>query len=127
MVIVLMQKDSKLRPPVLLLMQKVHTLRFLEQWDMQKDSMSFKDTGDIADLVEVNGSVLFDFMKYGMDYIKLIRRVLGAMATASLINPETGNVTEYSNDNEIIQFNIPNELITLTVAQSTSLLTGTVN
>jgi hypothetical protein len=49
------------------------------------------------------------------------------MATASLINPETGNVTEYSNDNEIVQFNIPNELITLTVAQSTSLLTGTVN
>jgi len=102
-------------------------LQALKTWDMQKDSMSFKDTGDIADLAEVNGSVLFDFMKYGMDYIKLIRRVLGAMATASLINPETGNVTEYSNDNEIVQFNIPNELITLTVAQSTSLLTGTVN
>lgn len=96
-------------------------------WDMGKESLTFKDTEDMVDMTEVNGSTLFDYMRYAMDYIKLVRRILGAKATASLINQETGNITEYSNDNEIVQFNIPNEMISLSVAQSTSLLTGTVN
>lgn len=96
-------------------------------WDMGKESLTFKDTDDMADMNEVNGSTLFDYMRYAMDYIKLMRRILCAKSTASLINPETGNITEYSNDNEIVQFNIPNELIELSVAQSSSLLTGTVN
>ena len=94
---------------------------------MGKDSLTFKGYGNVTELSEVNGSVLFDYMRYAMDYIKLIRRVLCAKSTASLINKETGNITEYSNDNEIVQFNIPNELITLSVAQSSSLLTGTGN
>ena len=102
-------------------------LQSLKTWDMGKDSLTFKGYGNVTELSEVNGSVLFDYMRYAMDYIKLIRRVLCAKSTASLINKETGNITEYSNDNEIVQFNIPNELITLSVAQSSSLLTGTGN
>jgi len=76
-------------------------------------------------MVEINGVTLFDYMRYGMDYIKLVRRVLGAKSSETLINSDTGNITEYSNDNEIVQFTIPNELINLSVAQSSSLLTGT--
>lgn len=102
-------------------------LQSLKTWDMGKDSLTFKGYGDIKDIDEVNGSTLFDYMRYGMDYVKLIRRILCTKSTASLINKETGNVTEYSNDNEIVQFNIPNELISLSVAQATSLLTGTGN
>jgi hypothetical protein len=97
----------------------------IKTWDMGKDSLSFKDTDDLVDMVESNGSTLFDYLRYGMDYIKLIRRVLGSKATKSLIDPETGNITNYSNDNEIVQFNIPNETIKLSVAQASSLLTGT--
>lgn len=97
----------------------------IKTWDMGKDILSFKDTEDLVDMVESNGSTLFDYLRYGMDYIKLIRRVLGSKATKSLIDPETGNITNYSNDNEIVQFNIPNETIKLSVAQASSLLTGT--
>jgi hypothetical protein len=100
-------------------------IRNLKTWDMVKDSLTFKDTNGIADMTETNGNTLFDYMRYGMDYIKLVRRVLGTKAAATLIDPETGNITNYSNDNEIVQFNIPNELIELRVAQNSSLLTGT--
>ena len=97
----------------------------LKTWDMGRDSLSFKDSGTVADMAEKDGSVLFDYLRYGMDYIKLVRRVLGSIAASALIDPETGNILHYSNDNEIVQFNIPNELIELRVAQNSSLLTGT--
>ena len=100
-------------------------LQSIKTWDMGKDSLSFKGYGNVKEMSEVNGSVLFDYMRYAMDYVKLIRRVLCAKSTLSLINRETGNITEYSNDNEIVQFNIPNELIELSVEQASSLLTGT--
>ena len=100
-------------------------LRNIKTWDMGKDIIKFKDANGITDMEEVNGSTLFDYMRYGMDYIKLVRRVLGTKAAATLIDPVTGNITNYSNDNEIVQFNIPNEMINLSVAQYSSLLTGT--
>lgn len=99
-------------------------LNAIKTWDMTKDAIEFKECGDMAEMSEVNGTVLLDYMNYGMDYIKLVRQVLGTKAAAGLINKETGNITEYSNDNEIVQFTIPNELINLSVAQSSSLLTG---
>ena len=100
-------------------------IRNIKTWDMTKDSIKFKDANGIVDMTETNGSTLFDYMRYGMDYIKLVRRVLGSKAAATLIDPDTGNITNYSNDNEIVQFNIPNEMINLSVAQYSSLLTGT--
>ena len=100
-------------------------LGVMKTWDMGKDTITFKDSDRIVDMMETKGSVLFDYMRYGMDYIKLVRRVLGSKATRNIIDPATGNVTNYSNDNEIVQFNIPNEKIELYVAQSSSLLTGT--
>ena len=100
-------------------------IRAIKTWDMEKSTIKFKDSGDLVGVAEVNGSSLFDYMRYGMDYIKLVRRVLGSKSTASLIDPETGNITEYSNSNEIVQFNIPNELINISVAQYTSLVSST--
>lgn len=100
-------------------------IRVIKTWDMEKSTIKFKDSGDLVGVAEVNGSALFDYMRYGMDYIKLVRRVLGSKSTASLIDPETGNITEYSNSNEIVQFNIPNELINISVAQYTSLVSST--
>lgn len=97
----------------------------MKTWSMEPgaDSLVFKDTDRIRNLREVNGSALFDYLLYGMNYIKLVRNIQCTKTARSLIDPETGNITEYTNDNEIVQFNIPNEEIELTVAYDSSLLT----
>lgn len=100
-------------------------LETLKNWNMEPggDELTFKDTAHIRNLHETGGSVLFDYLLYGMNYIKLVRNILCTRTTLALIDPETGNVTKYTNDNEIVQFNIPNEAIELTVAYDSSLLT----
>lgn len=97
----------------------------VKTWGMEPgaDSLSFKDSGRVKNLSEVNGSVLFDYLLYGMNYIKLVRNIFCTRTARALIDPETGNVTGYTNDNEIVQFNIPSEEIELTVAYDSSLLT----
>lgn len=100
-------------------------LENMKTWDMVKDSLSFKDSGTVVDMSEVDGTGLFDYMRYAMDYIKFVRRVLGSKATSALIDKDTGNILHYTNDNEIVQFVIPGESINLRVAQENSLLTGT--
>lgn len=95
----------------------------IKTWDRSKDAIAFKNTDHIFNMVEVNGNVLFDYISYGLNYIKLVRNVLKTYSSRDLIDPETGNITNYTNDNEIVQFNIPNELINLSVAYDSSLLT----
>ena len=97
----------------------------LKTWSMEPgaDALTFKDSEQLKNLHEVNGSVLFDYLLYGMNYIKLVRNIFCTRTTRALIDPETGNVTNYTNDNEIVQFNIPSEEIELTVAYDSSLLT----
>ena len=58
-----------------------------------------------------------------MNYINLFRNIFSTLTSQALIDPETGNITNYTNDNEIVQFNIPSEEIELTVAYDSSLLT----
>ena len=100
-------------------------INVMKTWSMEPgaDSLTFKDGEHIKNLHEVNGSVLFDYLLYGMNYIKLVRNIFCTRTTLALIDPDTGNVTNYTNDNEIVQFNIPNENIELTVAYDSSLLT----
>lgn len=97
----------------------------MKTWSMEPgaDSLVFKDSERIRNLREVDGSVLFDYLLYGMNYVKLVRNILCTRTAMSLIDPDTGNITGYTNDNEIVQFNIPNEEIELTVAYDSSLLT----
>jgi len=94
-------------------------------WSMDPgaDALAFKDTDHVKNVHEVDGSVLFDYLLYGMNYIKLVRNILCTRTARALIDPETGNITGYTNDNEIVQFNIPSEEIELTVAYESSLLT----
>ena len=95
----------------------------IKTWNREKETLTFKNTDNIFNMAEVNGSVLFDYITYGLSYLKLVRNVLKTYSSRDLIDPDTGNITNYSNDNEIVQFNIPNELINLKVAYDSSLLT----
>jgi hypothetical protein len=100
-------------------------LETLKTWSMEPgaDMLTFKNSEHVKNMHEVNGSGLFDYLLYGMNYIKLVRNILCTRTAMALIDPETGNITNYTNDNEIVQFNIPSEDIELTVAYESSLLT----
>ena len=87
-----------------------------------KGEVTFKDTDKINSMSEVNGSVLYDYIKYGLNYIKLVRNVLSYYITKNLID-ENGNITRYTNDNEIVQIVVPTDEIDLTVSLDSVLLT----
>ena len=97
----------------------------VKTWSMEPgaDALTFKDSEHVKNLREADGSVLFDYLLYGMNYIKLVRNIFCTRTAQALIDPDTGNITKYTNDNEIVQFNIPSEEIELTMAYESSLLT----
>ena len=94
----------------------------IKGWELGVDSVSFKDTDTIVSMSETQGSTLFDYLKYGLNYIKLVRNVLSYYVTKNLID-ENGNITNYTNDNEIVQVIVPVEDIDLTVSLDSVLLT----
>lgn len=94
----------------------------IKGWELGPDAVSFKNTDTIVSMTEVNGSVLYDYLKYGLNYIKLVRNVLAYYVTNSLID-ENGNITNYTNDNEIVQIVVPVDEIDLKVSLDSVLLT----
>ena len=94
----------------------------IKGWELGPDAVSFKNTDTIVSMTEVNGSVLYDYLKYGLNYIKLVRNVLAYYVTKSLID-ENGNITNYTNDNEIVQIVVPVDEIDLKVSLDSVLLT----
>jgi hypothetical protein len=94
----------------------------IKGWELGVDSVTFKDTDTIVSMSEVQGSTLFDYIKYGLNYVKLVRNVLSYYVTKNLID-ENGNITKYTNDNEIVQIVVPVEDIDLTVSLDSVLLT----
>jgi hypothetical protein len=94
----------------------------IKGWELGPDAVTFKDTDTITSMSEVGGSTLFDYIKYGLNYIKLVRNVLSYYVTKNLID-ENGNITKYTNDNEIVQVVVPVESINLTVSLDSVLLT----
>jgi hypothetical protein len=84
--------------------------------------MSFVDTDYIKGMTEVDGVTLFDYLTYGMEYVKLVRNVLGYYVSKNLIDGN-GNITNYSTDNEIVQITIPTDKIDLRVSRESTLLT----
>lgn len=97
-------------------------LNDMKCWDMQSDTVTFKDSDKIVGMEEVNGSVLYGYMRYGMEYIKLVRNALEYYITKNLVD-DNGNITRYTNQNEIVQIVIPTEKIAVSVAYDTSLIT----
>jgi hypothetical protein len=97
-------------------------IQAIKGWELGPDSVTFKDTDTINSMSEVDGSVLYDYIKYGLNYIKLVRNVLAYYITKNLID-ENGNITKYTNDNEIVQIVVPTDEIDLTVSLDSVLLT----
>lgn len=91
-------------------------------WDKGAVTMYFVDTDYIKGMTEVDGVTLFDYLTYGMEYVKLVRNVLGYYVSKNLIDGN-GNITNYSTDNEIVQITIPTDKIDLRVSRESTLLT----
>jgi hypothetical protein len=65
-------------------------------------------------MVEGTDNSLANYKVYTLEYIKLIRNILASVVATRLIDPDTGNVSRYSNQNEIVQFNISSSDISVT-------------
>ena len=96
-------------------------LTAIKGWSSDGESLQFVDTDSITTLVEYNGTAFFDYIRYGLEYIKLVRNILGYDVAKQLID-SNGNISKYSNENEIVQFTVSPENITLTVSPETVLI-----
>lgn len=114
--------EARSKGAVKLAKQLYDVINAVKGWELGADGVTFKDTDTIVSMFEDNGRTLFDYLKYGLNYIKLVRNVLAYYVTASLID-ENGNITNYTNDNEIVQIVVPNEEIDLKVSLDSVLLT----
>ena len=94
----------------------------IKGWELGADTVTFNDIDGITGMSEVKGSTLYDYIKYGLNYVKLVRNILAYRVTASLIDGN-GNITQYTNDNEIVQITVPADEIDLTVSLDSVLLT----
>lgn len=99
-----------------------YVIQAVKGWDKGIDSLTFKDTNRIVDMREVEGNSLYDYIEYILEYIKLVRNALKYYVSKNLID-DAGNITNYSNDNEIVQITIPTDKIDLAVSVESVLLT----
>jgi hypothetical protein len=99
-----------------------YVIQAIKGWDKGIDSLTFKDTNRIVDMREVEGNSLYDYIEYILEYIKLVRNALKYYVSKNLID-DAGNITNYSNDNEIVQITIPTDKIDLAVSVESVLLT----
>ena len=91
-------------------------------WEENDGYLSFKNTDTILNLVENTSNSLYNYFIYTMEYIKLVRNVLAYSIASNLIDSD-GNITKYTNENEIVQFNISVDDILVSV-ESDSLVMG---
>ena len=85
----------------------------IKNWYFNGTALAFTDTASVQNMVEV-GNTMFNYFVYALEYIKLVRNILGYYTTNRLIDSD-GNVSLYSSNNEIVQFNISNEDIKIEV------------
>lgn len=86
----------------------------LRGWYMDEGFLSFKSTDNIVNLFEDNSKALFNYFVYTLEYVKLVRNILSPSVARRLVDDD-GNITNYSNENEAVQFNISSEDITVTI------------
>jgi len=90
-------------------------LEGIRGWYFVTGELAFKDTNYIFNMAESGSANTLAFYKtYILEYVKLIRNILASTVANKLID-EDGNVSEYSNHNEIVQFNVSQSNITVTV------------
>lgn len=85
----------------------------IKGWTITKENrLAFIDTDVITSMKEMNGNFMYDYIRYGLEYVKLVRNILLYKVAKSLIDKD-GNITNYSMDNEIVQCEIHPEDITI--------------
>lgn len=90
-------------------------LESIRGWYFESGVLAFKDTDNIINMDESgNDNKLAFYKTYILEYVKLIRNILAVPVSIRLID-EDGNVSKYSNQNEIVQFNVNASDITVTV------------
>lgn len=85
----------------------------IKGWSVSYDNkLTFVNTDKVFDMTEINGNYMFDYIRYGLEYIKLVRNILLYDVANNLVDND-GNITKYSMDNEIVQFEINPEDINI--------------
>lgn len=84
----------------------------LRGWYFKDGVVLFKDTDLVLNLQEDSTNALFKYKTYILEYIKMVRNVFATISARKLIDIE-GNITNYSNENEIVQFSISSSDITI--------------
>lgn len=86
-------------------------------WYFSNGAVLFNDTVNVTNLHEGTTSTLFQYFTYTIEYIKLIRDIFATIKAGNLIDTD-GNITNYSNSNEIVQFTITSDDINLTLGKN---------
>lgn len=107
-------KEERQRGDALTANSIYHVIEAMRGWYMDEGFLSFKPTEYILNLTEENGKELYNYFVYTLEYIKLVRNILAPSVARRLVD-SNGNITQYSNENEIVQFNISAEDITVNV------------
>lgn len=79
-------------------------LESIKTWYFENGSVEFDDTDSILGLEDKSG-VLFSYLVYTIEYIKLVRNIINPVVASRLIDVD-GNVTQFTNSHEIVQFRI---------------------
>lgn len=103
----------------------VDVIRAIKGWSTDGTSLSFIDTDTVLSMSEVNGNGLFELIRYGLEYIKLVRNILSYRISEQMISSSTGNICRYTGENEIVQFTVsPENMTIVTTPESTVLEQG---
>jgi len=90
-----------------------NVLESIKGWYFNDGRLSFKDTEQITSLRETDDAIaMFNYFVYALEYIKMVRNILNPIVTQNLID-DNNNISQYTNQNEIVQFRIGNDDITL--------------
>ncbi len=94
-----------------------NVLEAIKGWYFDDGRLSFKNTNQIQNMKELDDSnSMYNYFVYALEYVKLVRNILNPVVVSNLIDGN-GNISNYSNDNEIVQFRISNQDITLNIGR----------
>lgn len=90
-----------------------NVLESIKGWYFNDGKLSFKDIEQIVNLRETDEvNSMYNYLVYALEYIKLVRNTLNPVVAGYLID-DNQNISRYTNQNEVVQFRISNEDITL--------------
>ena len=105
----------------------------LRGWYFDEGILLFKPTLTVTEMFETTPNTLFNYFVYTLEYIKLIRNIIGPVVATALIEKTSdcssndsirkGNITLYTEGTEIVQFVIANEDIKIKTITNAAIYT----